>query len=104
MMKLTVHLIIEGRSKPTHGPHELRVEVDQGIDYCPECVEIEVAKHKHRFPEHTSEIFADGGYEPLRFADSPATCERCNCMLSCSIDVDGDSFYIETEADWCAAP
>jgi hypothetical protein len=79
-------------------------EIDEGFDYCPDCVKVVAQEYRDKYPQWAGEIIEDGGYEPLRFSDSPPLCERCQCMLSCSIEVDGELHYIETEGDWCAAP
>lgn len=74
-------------------------EIDEAIDYCPQCVKVVVKEYRDKFPDWSDEIFEDGGYEPLRFSDSPAICERCQVPLSCSIEVDGEMVYIETADD-----
>lgn len=83
---------------------ELVRDIDEGFDYCPECVKIVAQEYRDKYPQYAGDIIEAGGWEPLRFSDCPASCERCNCMLSCSIEVNGEQVYIETESDWYAAP
>ena len=83
-------------------PGNLRDDIDQGIDYCPTCVKLVAAEYSTQFPEYAKEIEPGGCYEIYHFSDYPPTCERCHCMLSCSLSVDGKEVLIETAEQWCS--
>lgn len=87
-----------GRSK--HIPALVRA-VDEGMDYCPDCVEIVAAEYRTKHPQWAKDIFARGGNDPHRESDSPAMCCRCHTPLACSV-IHGPMIW--TEAQWMKAP
>jgi hypothetical protein len=58
---------------------------DEGLDYCFECAEVEVANLKAKNPSKADGYSIDGGWDSKRESDGSAICYRCNRILGYSL-------------------
>lgn len=84
-----------------HRPHDLRSEIEEADDLCPECCEKRVDKYRSEYPEHAADILADGGWEQCRESEGLAVCAECGCDLGCYLLDTFDDLSDWTEEDRC---
>lgn len=89
-----------------HRPDNLREEIDEAEDLCPECCERMVEEYRAKYPKDASEIIADGGWGSE--SDVLPTCAECGTELGCLL-IEGclqierwgeNARCINTLADW----